>query len=50
MSPTALGLTSFLLGSPQDEDGNSGTSKWSHKGIGLWLGKTTVAEGDQWIA
>ena len=48
MSPTALLVYVFLWDSAwihhKDEDGNSGTSKWSHKGIAdkLRLGKTTV--------
>ena len=48
MSPTALLVYVFLWDSAwihhDDEDGNSGTSKWSHKGIAdkLRLGKSTV--------
>ena len=48
MSPAALLVYVFLWDSAwihhKDEDGNSGTSEWSHKGIAdkLRLGKTTV--------
>ena len=48
MSPTALLVYVFLWDSAwihhKDEDGNGGTTQWSHKGIAkeLRLGKTTV--------